>query len=139
MNRESVPLCLSIVLLVAIRSVAAEAPNWAGEYANKKFLNGEAVFEISIAQSGNAIQVVFGAAYSDGRGAAPEGQGPAKITSKGTLAFKWKDSFKNSGTGTVTRAGDDIIVSMKTARVSDPRCLVFYGQKMRFKPTGKET
>lgn len=88
---------------------------------------------MSIEQSGNAIQVSFDAAYVDAHGAEPDGQGQAKIIGKNTLEFNWEDSFNNSGTGRITRAGEDIIVSMKTARVVDSRCLVFYGQKMRLK------
>jgi len=104
-----------------------------GEYADKKFLNAQAVFQMSIEQSGTAIQVSFDAAYNDAHGAAPDGEGPARIATKSTLEFKWEDSFKNSGTGRITRAGDDIIVSMKTTRVVDSRCLAFYGQKMRLR------
>ena len=137
MNRKSVALCFSIFLLMAIGLVAAEAPNFAGEYADRKFLNGQAVFQMSLEQSGDTVSVWFGAANNDGSGAAPEAEGTGKVSGKGVLEFKWKDSFKNSGTGRVTRAGDDIIVSMKTARVSDPRCLAFYGQKMRLKPVKK--
>ena len=87
----------------------------------------------SITQSGNAIQIAFDAAYADAHGAAPDGEGQARITGKNTLAFKWEDSFKNSGTGTITGAGRDIVVSMKTTRVVDSRCLVFYGENMRLK------
>ncbi len=93
---------------------------------------------MSIEQSGNTIQVSFDAVYSDGHGAAPEGQGPAKIKGKNTLEFKWEDSFMNSGTGTITRAGEDVIVSMKTTRVVESRCLAFYGQNMRLKRIGKK-
>ena len=63
----------------------------------------------------------------------PDGEGQARITGKNTLAFKWEDSFKNSGTGTIRGAGRDIVVSMKTTRVVDSRCLVFYGENMRLK------
>jgi hypothetical protein len=108
-------------------------PNWAGEYADKKFLNGQAVFQMSIQQSGNAIQVAFDAAYNDAHGAAPDGDGQAKITGANTLEFKWEDSFKNSGTGTIKRTADGVVVSMKATRVIDSRCLVFYGQNMRLK------
>jgi hypothetical protein len=108
-------------------------PNWTGEYANKNFLNGQAVFEMSIQQSGDAIQISFDAAYNDAHGAAPDGEGQAKITGENMLQFKWEDSFKNAGTGTITRAGRDVIVSMKTMRAVDSRCLAFYGHKMRLK------
>jgi hypothetical protein len=76
---------------------------------------------MSIEQSGNAVQISFDAAYNDAHGAAPDGQGPAKIAGNGTLQFKWEDSFKNSGTGRITRAGEDIVVSMKATRVVDSR------------------
>ena len=86
-----------------------------------------------IEQSGNAIQISFDAAYKDAHGAAPDGGGDAKIAADNELEFKWEDSFSNSGTGTIKRAGDGVIVSMKTTRVVDERCLAFYGDKMRLK------
>jgi hypothetical protein len=88
---------------------------------------------MSVEQSATAIQVSFDAAYNDAHGAAPDGEGPARIATNGTLEFKWEDSFKSSGTGRIMRAGDDIIVSMKTTRVVDSRCLAFYGKKMRLR------
>jgi hypothetical protein len=125
---------LVTLFVSAIASNAFSAgPNWVGQYADKNFLNGQAVFEMSIMQSGNAIQITFDAAYTDAHGAAPDGDGQAKITSKNALRFKWEDSFNNSGTGTIRRAGRDILVSMKTTRVVDSRCLVFYGENMRLK------
>src|ERR1700693_4352224 len=116
MNRTFLPLFVFVVLASAF---AAEGPNWAGEYADKKFLNGQAVFQLSIQQSGTAIQVSFDAVYSDGHGAAPEAEGSGKVTNKGTVEFKFEDSFKNAGTGTITRAGDEVIVSLTTTRVAD--------------------
>jgi hypothetical protein len=120
--------------LVATGSKALSAePKWAGEYADKNFRNGQAVFQMSIEQSGTATQVSFDAAYTDGHGATPEGSGSAKITSKDTLQFKWQDSFKNSGTGTIKRTGDGITVSMRPTRVVDSRCVVFYGDNIKLK------
>jgi hypothetical protein len=138
MRWSGVALSASIILVASALNAFADEPKWAGEYADKKFLNGQAVFQLSIEPSGNVIQISFDAAYIDGHGAAPDGQGPAKITRKGTLEFKFEDSFKNSGTGTIARAGKDIIVSMKTTRVAEPRCLVFYLQDMRLKRVGKK-
>ena len=123
-----------VVLLITITSTGFPAqPNWSGEYVDRNFLNGQAAFHLSIEQAGNAIQIVFDAAYADAHGAAPDGEGPAKIKSKNTLEFKWQDSFNNSGTGTIKRLSDGVIVSMKTTRVVDERCLTFYGEKMRLK------
>jgi hypothetical protein len=125
-------------LLVAIVSaVAAQSTNFAGEYADKNFLNGQATFQISLEQSGNTLSVWFSAGYNDGHGLLPEADGSGKITAKGTVEFTFKDSAKNAGAGTITRAGDDIIVSLKTTRVADSRCLELYRQNMRLKPAGK--
>ena len=133
MRCDAVAVLASIVLGATASTMFSAEPNWAGEYADKKFLNGQAVFQLSIEQSGNAVQVAFDAAYNDAHGAAPDGDGQAKITGKDSLEFKWEDSFKNSGTGTIKRTADGVIVTMKTKRVADPRCLVFYEQNMRLK------
>jgi hypothetical protein len=122
----------------ALSVTAAEAPNFVGEYADKKFLNGQAVFQMSLEQSGNTVSVWFSAGYNDGHGAAPEADGTGKVTPKGTVEFKFEDNFKNAGTGTITRAGNDIVVSLKTTRVADPRCLVFYKPNMRLQRVGKK-
>lgn len=129
--------CLALLISIILggtpfHSLSAE-PNWTGEYASKNFLNGQAVFELSIQQSGNAVQISFDAAYADAHGAAPDGDGQAKVAGKNKLAFNWEDSFQNSGTGTIARAGDGIVVSMKTTHVEEPRCLPFYGENMRLK------
>jgi len=52
MRRNGVGLFVSSVL-TAFDAFPAEQ-NWAGEYADKNFLKGEAVFQMSIQQSGNA-------------------------------------------------------------------------------------
>jgi hypothetical protein len=133
MRLSGVALFIAIILSAAPSNTVSAEPNWAGKYADKNFLNGQAAFQMSIEQSGSAIQVSFDAAYVDAHGAAPDGEGQAKITGKNTLEFNWEDSFNNSGTGTITRAGGGIKVSMKTTRVADPRCLAFYGENMRLK------
>ena len=124
-------------IALAIAAIAADAPNFAGEYADKKFLKGQGVFQLSLEQKGNVVSVFFSAAHNDGSGAAPEADGTGQITSKGTVDFKWEDSFKNAGTGTISRAGDDVILSIKTTRVTDSRCVAFYGRNMRLKRVKK--
>jgi len=125
-------------IALAIPAIAADAPNFAGEYADKRFLKGQGVFQLSLEQKGNVVSVFFSAAHNDGSGAAAEADGTGNVTSKGTIDFRWEDSFKNAGTGTITRSGSDVILSIKTTRVTDSRCLVFYGQNMRLKPAGKK-
>ena len=129
---------LILLLALALVSIAAGSSNFAGEYADKGFLGGQAVFQMSLEQSGNAVTVWFSAGYTDGHGAAPEANGTGKVTGKGTVDFTFQDSSKNAGTGTITRAGDGVIVSVKTTRVADSTCLAFYGQNMRLKRVGKK-
>ncbi len=127
-----------MLFVLAASAIAAGASNFAGEYADKNFLNGQAVFQMSLEQSGNSVTVWFSTGYTDGHGAAPEAGGTGKVTNKGTVEFKFDDTSKNVGTGTITRAGDDIIVSLKTTRVADSRCLEFYRQNIRLKRAGKK-
>lgn len=83
------------------------------------------------------MQVSFDAAWADGHGAAPEAQGTATVSGN-TLTFKWEDTFQNSGTGTISRSGDDITVTFSPTHVADPRCLQFYGKNMRLKRAAKK-
>ena len=123
--------------LFGVTTQAADSPGWAGQYRDDKYLGNRAVFQLSIEQSGNAMQVSFDAAWADGHGAAPEAEGPARVSGN-TLTFKWEDSFKNSGTGTMTRRGNDmVVVSIDATHVADPRCLPFYGSNIRLKRVKK--
>jgi len=131
---------VSAILFLAAASFAvqaADSPGWAGQYRDEKFLGGRAVFQLSIEQSGSKTQVSFDAAWADGHGAAPEAEGPAKVSGN-TLTFTFKDTFENSGTGTITRAGNDILVSINPTHVVEPRCLAFYGKNMRLKRVAKK-
>ena len=137
MNRSGAALFIWIILGATAFSSDSTDLNWTGEYADKNFLNGQAVFELSVSQSKNAIKIAFDAAYTDGHGAASDGEGQARITGKNTLQFSWEDSFENSGTGTLKRAGKDVIVSMKTTHIVDSRSLMFYGENMRLERVNK--
>src|SRR5436309_6223097 len=110
----------SLILLVtlAIVSIAAGPANFAGEYADRNFLNGQATFQMSLEQSGNSVSVWFSAGYNDGHSIQPIADGSGKMTGKGSVEFSFKDSSHNAGTGTITRAGEDIVVSIKTTRVA---------------------
>jgi hypothetical protein len=126
-----------LVVAMCVPGRAADSQSWAGQYTEKKFLGGRAVFQLTIEQSGSSMQVSFDAAWVDGHGAAPEAEGPAKVAGN-TLTFTFKDTFENSGTGTITRAGDDILVTINPTHVVEPRCLAFYGKNMRLKRVGKK-
>jgi hypothetical protein len=131
-------LCTTVVLLslFGLSARASDSSAWAGQYTDKKFLGGRAVFQLTIEQSGNKMQVSFDAAWVDGHGAAPEAEGSATVSGN-TITFKFEDTFQNSGTGTITRAGQDIIVTINPTHVVEPRCLAFYGKNMRLKRVAK--
>src|SRR5260370_16573813 len=129
---------LILLVVIAIVTIAAGPPNFAGEYADRNFLNGQATFQMRLEERGNALSVWFSAGYNDGHGLQPVADGNGKITGKGTVEFTFKDSSNNAGTGTITRAGDDIIVSLKTTRVADSHCVELYRQNMRLKKVGKK-
>jgi hypothetical protein len=138
MNARRVASFVSIALLASTVYALSAGENFSGEYADKNFLNGQAVFQMSLQQSGDTVSVWFSAGYNDGHGAAPEADGTGKVTSKGTVEFKFKDSSKNAGTGRILPAGEGIMVSLKTKHISDSSCLEYDGQKMRLKRVGKE-
>ena len=124
--------------LIVSAAFAADPASFAGEYADKNYLSGKGVFQMSLEQKGSDVSVFFSAGRSDGSGADPEANGKGKVTSKGTVEFKWEDSFKNSGTGTIKHIGNEVLVSIKPTHVADSRCLEFYGDNIRLKPAGKK-
>src|SRR5437899_13101794 len=130
MKRVIAPLLFAHMIAAAI---SVEAQNFTGEYADRNFLSGQAAFQMSLEQSGSAVSVWFSAGYNDGHSIQPIADGSGKMTGKGSVEFSFTDSSHNAGTGTITRAGEDIIVSIKTTRVADSRCLSLYRQNMRLK------
>lgn len=131
--------CAALLFLFSLcfAARAGDSTGWAGQYRNDKFLGGRAVFQLTIEQSSGSLQVSFDAAWNDGHGAAPEAEGPATISGD-TITFKFEDSFQNSGTGTIKRAGNDLLVSINPTHVVEPRCLAFYGNNMRLKRVAKK-
>jgi len=136
MKRAIVPLLSFLVAIVS--TIAAPPTNFTGEFADKNFLNGQATFQMSLEQSGTTVTVWFSAGYNDGHSIQPVADGTGRASPKGTVEFTFKDSSHNAGSGTITRAGDDIVVSLKTTRVADSRCLELYRQNMRLKKVGKK-
>jgi hypothetical protein len=131
MKNRRLVFTMMLLAFGALMASAADAPSFAGEYADRKFLGGQAVFQMSLEQSGGTVTVWFSAGYNDGRGTAPEASGSGKVTSKGTVDFTFKDSDGNAGAGTITRAANDIVVSLKATKVADNRGLVFYRDGIR--------
>jgi hypothetical protein len=128
---------VSLLFFAVATLVVAEAQNFTGEYADRNFLGGQATFQMSLEQSGNAVSVWFSAGYNDGHSIQPVADGSGRVSGKGTVEFTFNDSSHNAGTGTITHTGDDIIVSLKVTRVADARCLEIYRQNIRLKRVKK--
>jgi hypothetical protein len=124
--------------IVLAFSISAARAQFAGEYADRNFLGGQAAFQMSLEQTGSAVSVWFSAGYNDGHSIQPVADGTGRASPKGMVEFTFKDSSQNAGNGTITRAGADIIVSLKTTRVADSRCLELYRQNMRLKRVSKK-
>jgi hypothetical protein len=122
--------------LLPLVLVYAAGENFTGEYADKKFMNGQAVLQLSLEQNGNKVTIFFSGVRNDGQGAAPEINAVGTVNGN-TVQFKFQDDLKNSGTGTITKAGEDVLVSIKPTKVADARCMQFYGQNMRLKRVRK--
>ena len=131
-NYSAQAFCAFALLIAALPALAADAGSWAGEFKNPKLLNGKATFQLSIEQQGSKVQVSFDAVRNDGKGAAPEGQGSA-TASGDALQFKFADNFRNAGTGTLKRSGEDVIPSMKVTRVGNKEAAMFYGENIQLK------
>jgi hypothetical protein len=121
-----------LMLLLATMFAADTANNFTGEYADKKFMNGQAVLQMSLDQAGNKVTIFFSGVRNDGQGAAPEINTSGTVTG-GKVQFKFTDDFNNVGTGTITRSGEDMVVSIKVSKVADSRCLPFYPEGLRLK------
>jgi hypothetical protein len=63
----------SLLLLAIVASLtiycgtgrAADSSNFAGEYADKKFMSGQAVLQLSLEQSGNKVAIFFSGVRND--------------------------------------------------------------------------
>ena len=84
------------------------------------------------------MNIFFAAGYNDGHGTAPEANCTGKVNAKGMVEFKFVDSDGNAGTGTIARAGNDVVVSIKATTVRDKRALVFYRDGIRLTPANKK-
>ena len=136
MKRSPLIAVAILGLTIICRSAfPASAANFTGEFSDKNYLKGQAVLQMSLEQSGKNVTIFFSGVRKDGQGAAPEINATGVVTGKGAVEFKFTDDLKNSGTGSIRRAGNDMLVSIKATRVADTRCLPFYGENMRLKPT----
>jgi hypothetical protein len=130
-------LCGAMICLSTFAARAADTGSWAGEYTDKKFLNGSATFQLSIEQSGGKIQVSFDAVNNNGQGCAPEAQGMATASGKDKLQFSFRDNEGNAGTGTLALTGDGVLLSLKSTKVAKADCTKFYRDGIRLKRVTK--
>ena len=130
------PVAVFFLLVLVSNAARATGVNYTGHYelADKKAAWG---FSFDITQTGSKAELSFSAAMEDGSGAAPDGDGKGEVNAKGALAFTFKDSFGNEGTGTLESKGDNYLVKMIVTKVAEPRPLRFYGDTVLKKTASK--
>ena len=135
---QFIRLALIAVALSGILSghASADEQNFSGHY---ELAEGKSTrsFSLDIKQTRDRAEIAFSAAMADGSGAAPDATGTGHVDD-GTLSFKFKDSFNNEGTATLTSKKDGYHLSLTVTKVVDVSPLHFYGN-MLLKPTaGKD-
>ncbi len=55
----------------------------------------------------------------------------ATVSGKDRLQFSFHDNQGNTGNGTITRSGDDLLVSLKTTKAVKQDCTKFYRDGIR--------
>ena len=119
-------LVLAFLLLACVGWAADQpAQDFTGHYELAK--KGDSVFSLDVQQKGKTATIAFSASNMNGSGAAPDGDGEGTLNAKGELAFKWTDSFFNSGTAVLRRDGKRFLLSMEPIKVEDSRSMVHYG------------
>jgi hypothetical protein len=127
---------LLISLTWPVLWAAADQANFTGHYelADK---NGGQSFSLDVTQTGAQAEISFSAAMADGSGAAPDGDGKGGVDKSGVLAFTFKDSFDNEGTGTLQAEKGRYHLTLTTTKVTEPRALRFYGDVLLRKTSNK--
>lgn len=136
MRELALMLFLLTLLLGGAAFAAPTSPNFTGHYelADK---NADRVFSLDVQQTDTKATLSFSASMADGSGAAPDGDGAGEITATGTLAFIFKDSFDNEGTGTLTKTKDGYLLKLDVTKVQEARPLRFYGEVLLRKTADK--
>lgn len=129
------------VILAATTGIAHAAPPPAfdGNYELAGHRT-DRTFSLAITHEGHDtrhVKVSFSAAMADGSGAAPDADGSGKIRD-GVLSFKFKDSFANEGTATLSpKPHTDIYqLDMVVTKVAEASPLHFYGTLLLRKVPG---
>jgi hypothetical protein len=133
-------LLSSILLLSSVALAAGAERDYSGKYellpahawARKKG------FELIVRQTGARATISFSAANVDGSGAAPDAEGKGQVKN-GLLTFKFRDSFDNTGTGTLSLLRNGMFrLTMNPNKVRDSRALVHYGDLTLVPTEGRE-
>lgn len=127
-------LALAIFGFVSLRAMAGEDKNFNGHYelADKK-LSRSFDFEVKQKPKDDHVIISFSAAMTDGTGSAPDADGKGHVDDD-ILIFKFKDSFKNEGTGTLQLKKNGYHLTLTVTKIVDPAPLHFYGS-MVLKPS----
>lgn len=131
------PMTLLVLALLGLVSIQAPADekNFNGHY-ELDAVKPDRSFSLDVKQKDDHATISFSAAMNDGSGSAPDATGQGDVDD-GVLSFKFKDSFNNEGTGTLTFKSHAYQLSLTVTKVVDPGPFHFYGS-MPLKMTSKK-
>jgi hypothetical protein len=127
---------LLISLTLPMLRAAADNASFTGHY-ELAAKDQDWLFSLDVSQTGSRAKITFSASMADGSGAAPDGDGGGSIDKSGRLAFTFKDSFDDEGTGTLVMKKDGYHLSMTVTKVTETRTLRFYGDVLLRKTSNK--
>jgi hypothetical protein len=121
-------LGLILALSAAVHADPAGQTDYSGHYELAAGAKASRTFTLDVTQKPkqSEAKISFSAAMSDGSGSAPDGDGKGEVED-GVLNFKFKDSFNNEGTATLTEKKGKYLLSLTLTKVVDPGPLHFYG------------
>jgi len=108
------------------QSVADYIGHFSGEIKVSDPIPDSIVSNISVEKASSGFRIEGSYAYSSGRSPAPDFTGTAYPSKNGNLYFKFSDSFGNTGEGSLSRKGKDILLNLRLEDVKDSRCAALY-------------
>jgi hypothetical protein len=131
------PLFLALFCALPGMTVArADTMNYNGHYELAE-AKADHSFSLDVTQTGSHAELSFSAAMNDGSGAAPDGGGSGEVDAAGAIKFAFKDSFDNTGGGTLVLGPDGYHLKLDPTTVADSRPLRFYGDVLLKKTADK--
>jgi hypothetical protein len=122
----SIFVLLANVFSVFGQSVSDYIGSFSGQDKVTAPTNDAIICSVSVIKAKSGFQIDGSYAFSSGRSPSPDFSGVAYPSKNGNLYFKFTDSFDNSGEGSLSRKGNEILLNLKLKEIKDSRCAAIY-------------